>query len=188
MTGPDGAAITIERIRGDELREVAAFVNECWREAYDGILDAGFLARLTTHGRAARLQAKLDAGGAVLVARDPGLCGMVLIRSSHFPDHPEAGEISALYLRADRIGQGLGHRLFVLAEEALAARGYDEFVLDVFEANERAVRFYTAHGYRKVGSKVDDFDGRTYPLAIMARRIGAVRATVGPSEGSRRLS
>lgn len=157
--------------RGD-LDEIAAFLNECWRSAYSGILDAAFLASLTTADRRRRLDVKRRAGARLFTTRDPdGLLGVAMAGPSTLPGWDGAGELNILYVRSDRIGTGIGHALLQVAEDALCASGYATVVLDVFEANRRAIGFYAAHGYERKGTKVDDLGGRTYPLAIMARRL-----------------
>jgi len=159
------------RIAG--LAEAAAFVNDCWRAAYAEILDRAFLDGLTTQGRREILARKLDSGLSGEVARDDdgAMLGIVLHGPTHLRLLGDAGEINMLYVRPDRIGTGLGHALFAGAERALCGQGYTTLGLDVFSANAPAIAFYVAHGYRRVGGKVDVIDGREYELDIMAKRV-----------------
>ena len=76
-----------------------------------------------------------------------------------------------LYVRAQSIGTGIGHRLLAAAEEALCEQGYTTVGLDVYSANLRAARFYEAHGYVTIGNKVDLIEGVEYPLDIMAKPV-----------------
>ena len=154
-----------------EAAEVAGFVNDCWRVAYAGILDAGFLDGLTTGRRETRLRDRLARGAAVLVARDETgrLVGMVQYGPSHLIGFEDAGLIGMLYLREDHIGTGLGRRLLADGEAALRERGYTRFVLDAFTANANALGFYEAHGWVAAGSKEDLIGERTYHLTIMTK-------------------
>lgn len=161
----------VRPLADDDMTEVAAFINTCWRQTYASILDAGFLAGLTTQGRVDILRRKLAAGMAGLVALDDdgALIGMTLYGPTHLAVLAGAGEINMIYLRADHIGTGLGHRLFAQTEVALLARGYKTLGLDVFTDNKRAIAFYEAHGYEKVGAKIDLIEGHEYLLDIMAK-------------------
>jgi len=160
----------IEAARADQLSGMASFINDCWRAAYRGILDQDFLDKLTTKRRVELMSAKSRHGMTIeLACDDQEIAGLVMYGPSHFPDLPTAGEISMLYVRPDLIGQGLGHRLLVLAEGILADQGYTKIALDVFSANTRAIQFYVSHGYSKVADKPDDIDGRVYALDIMAK-------------------
>lgn len=65
--------------------------------------------------------------------------------ASHAADEGD-GEIYGFYVAPERIGQGLGRRLFAAARERLAALGHRTLVLWTFEGNRRAERFYARAG------------------------------------------
>ena len=160
----------IETLTSGRLNELSAFINDCWRHAYVNILDAGFLAGLTTEGRLFYLEGKLRRGlTAELAIDNDGIAGVVMHGPSHFPEYPKAGEINMLYVRPDLIGHGLGHRLLALAESILSEAGYTQIALDVFSANAHAIGFYERHGYAKSGGKTDDIEGKVYALDIMVK-------------------
>jgi len=167
----DWVSVIIEPLAPERLGELSAFINACWREAYAGILPDEFLAGLTTEGRLPYLESKLSRGLVGALALDGAIAGVVMYGPSHFASLPAAGEVNLLYVRPDLIGQGLGHRLLVLAETVLAEQGYPSFVLDVFSANTQAIDFYRRHGYAKVGDNIDQIEGATYPLDIMAKPV-----------------
>ena len=155
-----------------DLTTVAAFLNDCWRAAYADILDADFLAGLTTADRVARLRRHRARGSIGLVAWDQGVVvGVVMAGPSHLPECPQAGEIDLLYVHPQLIGTGLGHRLLIAGEANLRERGYTTVCLDAFSANTRAIGFYTAHGYSKVGTAPDHLAANVYPLDIMAKPL-----------------
>jgi len=158
----------------DGVPELAAYLNDCWRETYPGVLDAGFLAGLTTEGRTDIVRRKLASGACAWIVRDPAgaLAGMAMVGPSHLPGWRDAGLVGMLYVRSSLAGQGLGSRLLAVGEAELRARGYATYVLDVFTANTRAVGFYVRRGYVKVGTKVDVIEGREYGLDIMAKPAG----------------
>ena len=57
-----------------------------------------------------------------------------------------AGEVHGLYVDPDRIGTGLGRRLFAHAVSDLVER-HDPIVVWHFAGNGRAARFYDAAGF-----------------------------------------
>jgi putative acetyltransferase len=74
-------------------------------------------------------------------------------------------DIAALFLDAERRGQGGGRRL---VEHAQALRG-GSLTVDVNEQNPAAVGFYEALGFSVVGRSPVDGDGRPFPLLHMRR-------------------
>lgn len=80
------------------------------------------------------------------------------------PPLPGRCHVSAVFVRPDRWGQGVGARLVqrVLAEGA--KRGYSTFQLWTQEDNQRAQRLYEHHGFVRSGrEKDDDFGERIFP-------------------------
>ena len=154
----------------DELREAAALVIGSWRWAYKDIMDAEYLADLSLEKRHERFLKGYDEGARSLLLFGNGeMLGFCVFGKSQTPGYPEDGEIGAIYLREDAVGRGYGHALFTYAEEDLRAQGYRNLVLDVFSQNERAIAFYSAHGYIKVGDRKHSWGGREYPLDIMRK-------------------
>lgn len=64
---------------------------------------------------------------------------------------PNAIEIRQLYVRKEFAAQGLGKRLMTWAFEQFSAKKISNLYLSVFSENERAIRFYQNHGFRKCG-------------------------------------
>ncbi|MCL2736792.1 MAG: GNAT family N-acetyltransferase [Propionibacteriaceae bacterium] len=169
----------------EEIPELAAFINECWRTTYGGFIHASFLAGLTAAEQSMRLRGQRDRGQVGVLARsdDGELVGVVTYGPTHLEVLGDAGEIGKLYVHAPLIGTGLGHRLLTIAEDALTAMGYSRIGLDVFTANQRAVDFYHAHGYVTVGRKIDHIEGHDYPLDIMAKDMPSLGSTETSSTG-----
>jgi ribosomal protein S18 acetylase RimI-like enzyme len=153
-----------------ELLEAAALVNESWRWAYKNIIDAQYLANSSLEARHKRFLKGYDGGRRSLLLFDGGaLLGFCGFGKSITPGYPDDGEVSAIYLREDAVGRGYGHALMTRAEEELHAQGYQNLVLDVLSQNTRAIKFYLAHGYVKVGDRVHTWGEREYPLDIMRK-------------------
>ncbi len=64
---------------------------------------------------------------------------------------PGALEVRQLYVDEDVKGAGVAATLMAWAIDTARARGVGELYLAVFDDNERAVRFYSRHGFAKVG-------------------------------------
>jgi GNAT superfamily N-acetyltransferase len=127
-----------------------------WREAYAGLLPAGFF---TPEGEAQRIEgwrANLAGTSSDVVLRIADRDGEVVGFATAGPGRPNdsAGppvrerELWALYVRASEYGSGLAARLLevVLPREVPAE-------LWVFEANPRARAFYTKHGFVPDGAR-----------------------------------
>jgi len=156
--------------RRDELREAAALVIDSWRWAYRNIIDADYLASFSLEKRHERFLKGYDEGLRSLLLFDNGeLLGFCGFGKSQTPGYPDDGEVGAIYLREDAVGKGYGHALLTRAEEDLRAQGYQNLVLDVLSQNERAIKFYFAHGYVKVADRKHSWGDREYPLDIMRK-------------------
>jgi len=156
----------------DDVDDVAAFVNDCWRDAYAGLLDDDFLANLTTDDRVARILRHEEGGARTWLVRDhDGLAGVVMAGPSHEEFFESDGELTMIYVRRSWLGTGLGHELFAGACRWLVDAGFEGIVLEVFMGNERAARFYRNHGLRTVRSTGLQMGGKRYPLQIMRRPL-----------------
>jgi len=157
-----------------ELRQAAAFINDCWQWAYKDILDAEYLAGASDQERYKHFREAFKRGRRPLLLFDNGeLLGFCSFGNSLAEAFPDDGYIAALYLREDAVGKGYGHALLTRAEEELRAQGYRNLVLDVLSQNTRAIAFYLAHGYVKVGESAftlpPQCGSKEYPKDIMRK-------------------
>ncbi len=82
------------------------------------------------------------------VAVDDAVVGFVSVSGSRDTDANGGGEIQALYVAPPRWRCGVGTVLLTTGERVLTELGFVEASLWVLEENERARRFYEAHGWR----------------------------------------
>ena len=152
----DAAAIADAHIRG-------------WQAAYRGLVPDRILDRFDAARRTAwwaeRIAAQADsdaeertwvvvAGGSVA-----GFAASAPAGAEASPPPAGAGEVFAIYLAPELLGRGLGRVLFEHAVGDLRARGFGPIVVWVFEANDRARRFYEAAGFLPDGARhVGRFD------------------------------
>ena len=154
--------IIIKNMETDAEIEGKAFVHyTAWQEAYAGIVDAGYLARMT-------LEKCVDAAYRwrenVIVALDRGrVIGFAGYGQSRDEDLPDTGEVFAIYILSAYYGKGVGHRLM---DEALRRLPFPRASVWVLRGNARAIAFYKKCGF--------DFDGVTKTL-MLGENVDVVR-------------
>jgi len=155
-----------------DLFEIAAFLDDCWRTAYREIVSSDYLDSMSADARYERLLTRFEETPAdFLIIRDASiLVGVAVFGKSNTDGYPDDGEISAIYLRHDYTGKGHGHVLFAKAEAVLAERGHAYFVLDVLSENTRAIDFYHKHGYQSVSERSIRLGEKDYPLTVFRKK------------------
>ena len=153
----------IRVVRHGDAEPLARLHIDAWRQAYRGIvpdhvLDGFSVDQRVSYWRrtieaadlpdAPRRTWVLDVDGAVA-----GFCSTGPSRDEPGEIPDGAGEVYAIYLAADAIGRGFGRALFAVAVDDLVARDLRPVVVWVFEANERARRFYAAAGFEPDGAR-----------------------------------
>jgi DNA-binding GntR family transcriptional regulator/CubicO group peptidase (beta-lactamase class C family)/GNAT superfamily N-acetyltransferase len=140
-----------------------------WRDAYTGVVDAAILESLDHETIAGWFGAERTSPGTTVVAEAPDGSIVGFIRFGEDPEGSEHGYVHSLYVHPRAAGRGTGRRLLEHAVSMLAAADRPTVTLWVFEANERARRFYAAAGFVPDG-------GRRIELEWRANEIHLVRA------------
>jgi ribosomal protein S18 acetylase RimI-like enzyme len=168
-------AVSIKIALRDDIYDIALFLDECWRAEYAQIVAAGDLDRMSVDERYEGLCHRYDERMSefLMFRDDKGIGGAAVAGKSFTDGYPDDGEISAIYLRSDMVGKGMGHTLFAEAERCLRDQGCTNFVLDLLSDNTGALRFYHAHGYQIVGNNHVRIGAGDYPVTVM-RKCGAV--------------
>ncbi|WP_240770490.1 GNAT family N-acetyltransferase [Nocardioides sp. GY 10127] len=147
---------------------------DAWDDAYTGLMPEAFLRqrRVERAESVVRRRELLEGGARVLLAVEPGghdgagdpggadgpgdsgekLIGFASAGPARDVDPPAAVELTALYVRAERWGTGLGHRLLAAALADAGCTAADPVYLWVLEGNERAIGFYRRHGFELDGA------------------------------------
>jgi len=171
--------VAIRDARPQDARAVAEVHVEGWRWGYRGILPDEHLAGLSVDESEARWLGYLTQP-APGVARFVGMEGHRVVGfvsggpadDDFAPPPPGAAEVYAVYLREAAQGTGVGRALLERATDAMRANGYRHAVLWVFEANDRARRFYEAAGWSPDGARAEHrFDGGSRPVLRYARDL-----------------
>lgn len=135
-----------------DLPDVSALFLRCWR-GYGDVLPERVIAVFDEQGARELWREALEAPGpgtrGVVAVEDGRLVGV--IRMGHDPDELTAGHVFSLYVDPDAQGGGVGRRLLDAAVEWFRSEGLTEATLWVFEANDRARRFYGRAGWTPDG-------------------------------------
>jgi ribosomal protein S18 acetylase RimI-like enzyme len=141
----------IEPASVDDAFAIAEVHVIAWQHTYSGIVPADILAQLSVQQREAIWADSIAKGVPdLLVARTEGqVAGFIAFgpcrdegRSS------EEAEIWAIYLRPTALSTGIGRALWLAANQRMIRQGYRSVSLWVFTNNHRAIKFYTAAGFR----------------------------------------
>jgi len=156
----------------DDICRIAAFLNDCWKVTYRKIISDDYLDTMSIEERKERLLKRFDEGVSDFLMMFDGnnLFGAAVFGKSFTEGYEEDGEITSIYLHENYIGKGYGHTLYKEIEQALTAKGYSNFVLDVLTNNIRAIKFYQSHGYLKVADRHVRLGKTDYPMIIMRKK------------------
>jgi len=146
-----GVSVRIRPAQPDDAAAIARIHVAAWQAAYAGIIDAAYLAALSTAPRETYwVQAIAQGRPRLLLAQDGNgaVAGWIAFGDCRDTDAPATrGEVWAIYVDPARWSQGAGQALWQQAREQLQQQGKDEASLWVLAANQRAIRFYAALGF-----------------------------------------
>lgn len=134
--------------------EVAGVHVRAWQAAYGGLLDQDYLDSLRVEDRAARYT--FDATDhadprTILAVEDGSIRGFASYGGCRDQDLPGWGELYALYVDPPHWGVGIGRQLMGHVYKRLQVLRFEQAVLWVLSANERAERFYRTEGWAPDG-------------------------------------
>jgi ribosomal protein S18 acetylase RimI-like enzyme len=131
----------------EEIRGKAYVHWKSWQESYPGIVDAGYLARLTLEKCEALARAYPD--NTWVAKLDDRVVGFAACGPDR--DNPGSGEVYALYVLEAFQKQKIGWRLMRLCLEEL--RGCGRVFVWVLAGNAKAIRFYERVGFCRDGTE-----------------------------------
>lgn len=158
----------VRHARIDDAETIGELHVRSWQAAYQGVIPAPVLDRLSPARRAAYWRetiARQSAGNGTertwVIEENGTVVGVAEGGRARDDDAPPgAGELHAIYLAPEAWSRGLGGQLFEAAVEELAAAPFDPLILWVLSTNERARNFYERHGWVPDGTcRQLDFDG-----------------------------
>ncbi|WP_276260425.1 GNAT family N-acetyltransferase [Haloglomus litoreum] len=152
---------TIRRATEADAAAIERVARDAWHAAYDDELGADRVEETVDAWFDPGRLVDDDIGDperSVFVAEiDGGVVGFAEL----VPDDDEDARchLYRIYVASAHWGRGVGGALLDRAEAAARERGFERLELSVMAANERAVRFYEAHGFDRIGSTHDDAMG-----------------------------
>lgn len=151
---------------GEEIRGKAYVHWKSWQETYPGMVDAGYLQRLTLE-RCEEMAFRWPEG--IRVAKlDGKVVGFAAFGVSR--EGPGAGELYALYVLRDFQGQQIGRRLMQLSLQELSR--CERIYVWALAENEKALRFYERFGFHRDGAEKVLTLGRPVKAVRLVREQG----------------
>ncbi|AXS41803.1 N-acetyltransferase [Breoghania sp. L-A4] len=153
-----------------DLEAILALLSETWHDTYDAIYGPDRVAEITAswHSRQS-LEAKLTQLASEFIVADDGTRIGGVAFAAWSDQQTKRVTLHQLYVHPDCQGQRIGAAL--LGEIIDAFPDANALRLEVEPANEKAIGFYRAHGFEKVG-ETKDCGGRTgIPAAIYERPL-----------------
>ena len=152
--------VHIRRAQSGDEETLARIQTESWKAAFAGIVPAELLAQCTNVERAEKMYARLLAerrGNGYILELDGKAHCIAWRDAAKDDDMPGAAELRCIHSLPDNWRRGYGSRMMERVLTDVKAAGYETIVLWVFARNERAIRFYEAHGFTASGKKQDAF-------------------------------
>lgn len=146
--------LEVRPARQSDIDSVAELHVSSWREAYVGILPQPYLDALSVDSRRSmwhRIYLETDwprQGVLVVSEHSAKTSGFAHLAASRDDDADAGvGEVTAIYLRSEAWGRGVGTALITAAVDTMTRAGYASATLWVLDSNARARRFYERNGW-----------------------------------------
>jgi ribosomal protein S18 acetylase RimI-like enzyme len=117
------------------------------RAAYDGLVPADALAKVTPESQAEVWRERLSQGATVLVTEREG----EVVGFAALLETDQGIELNAIHLLPEAVGTGLGSALMEAAVEEARRQSRSNLHLFVLEGNDRARAFYRRTSWRLAG-------------------------------------
>ena len=126
--------IIIEKMKEEDIEQVAKILIDSWKIAYKDIIDKTFLQNLSLEEKIQTLNEEYD------------------------------GEIYALYVKPGLLRKKIGSRLLLHAKEKLKEQGNHKMIIWCLKENEPSRKFYESMGGILLGEKMRNIGGKDYLL------------------------
>ncbi len=155
----------------EDIGGISALLARSWKTAYRGMVDDEYLDSLREEHWVNFLMAELSSGAvfSVILMEDEEIIGASILEES---EAKGAVHLISFYLRPDKIGKGLGHLFYDALEREMVGRGFTGCTLDVLKNNQRAIRFYHAHGFVDTNAPITALLGKkSYACRVLKKKF-----------------
>jgi ribosomal protein S18 acetylase RimI-like enzyme len=160
---PDDSSIVIRPARAEDAEAIARVRVDSWRETYRGMIPQTYLDAMKLEESRALWEKVLTAGSnvvSVFVAEHGAdIVGFASGNMLAEPKHGFDAELSAVYVRREFQGAGIGRRLVSETAVALSQRDASGLIVWVIAGNKRARTFYERLGAELVIEQAFQWDG-----------------------------
>ena len=161
--------IIIEKMKEEDIEQVAKILIDSWRIAYKDIIDKTFLQNLNMDDKVQTLKEENKAGEH-RIARDKETNEVVgvtrfgkrLDELDRFTEYD--GEIYGLYVKPGLLRKKIGSKLLLYAKESLKEQGNHKMIIWCLKENKPSRKFYESMGGILLGEKTRNIGGKDYPL------------------------
>jgi GNAT superfamily N-acetyltransferase len=143
--------------RPDDIDQLSSLWHEGWHEAHASLVPAELTRLRTLDSFSQRLAAAI---ADVRVVRSSGrVSGFCWLKGS---------EVYQLFVSTDARGTGVAAALLADAERQLCGAGVRDAWLACAIGNDRAAAFYEKHGWRRIGTMINDVETSegSFPLDV----------------------
>lgn len=153
----------------EDLETVSNMLTETWHDTYDKIYGREKVAELTSQWHSvAALKQRLNKPRSEFIICDDGAEIGAMAFASQIDN--ETTMLHQLYVKPNTQGQGLGQKLLIEVEACFP--DVRKIQLEVEEANDRAIKFYEANGFKMTGATQDcGVKGSGIPAVVMEKVI-----------------
>jgi GNAT superfamily N-acetyltransferase len=165
--------LDIREARLVDAKALARVEVESWRDTYPTLLPKSYLAKTLRVGRNRagwrRRLSESGTGESTIVIVPRRAPERVLGDATYGPTRnkalPFVGEVYAIYLLPDYVGQGLGRRLLAAVARRCINGGISSICVEVLERNPNRF-FYEAMGAKRAAHKTHWFGGANLPTLV----------------------
>lgn len=143
--------IIIRNVRKDDIISVADIKVKGWQSAYRGIISDDYLDSMDIEKNISKMYRNYNSNGFIVAVVNNEVVGFC--RYIFDCDSPYLGELSALYVRPDLKGMGIGTKLFDYVVNEFKKCGKTKMILWCLKDNYKSRKFYSNKGGKIIGEK-----------------------------------
>lgn len=148
----------------EDAQSIAQIHVQGWQCAYRGQIPQDYLDSLSTEKRLKfwkNLLSDLETKSVTLVAEKEGkVIGFCCVGPGRDEDAGSSGELTAIYIHPNHLGQGAGTALMKQSLKVLREKGFTKATLWVLGTNQKTRDFYEKNGWKIDGkTKIEEKNG-----------------------------